>query len=43
MASVCFLLPPGSQMIYFGGKKKFSFFFFRVGFAMVKTLFLQYI
>ena len=25
MASVCFLLPPGSQMIYFGGKKKFSF------------------
>ena len=24
MASVCFLLPPGSQMIYLGGKK-FSF------------------
>ena len=25
MASVCFLLPPGSQMIYLGAKKKFSF------------------
>ena len=26
MASVCFLLPPGSQMIYLGAKKKFSFY-----------------
>ena len=41
MASVCFLLPAGSQ-IYFGGKIKFSFFFFRVGFDTVTTVFLPY-
>ena len=46
MASVCFLLPPGSLIIYLGGKMKFSFFFlfffFRVGFATVKTVFSPY-
>ena len=45
-ASVCFLSPSGSQMIYLGAKKIlfFLFFFlvFRVGLATVKTLFLQY-
>ena len=47
MASVCFLSPPGSEMIYLGAKKKSLFFFFfflvfKVGSATVKTVFLQY-
>ena len=42
MASVCFLSPPGSQMIYLGAKENSLFFFFMVGFATVKTVFLQY-
>ena len=45
MASVCFLSPPGSRLIYLGAKKILFFFFFllfRVGFATVKTVFLQY-
>ena len=47
MASVCFLSPAGSQMIYLGAKKNSLFFFlfflvFKVGLATVKTVFLQY-